>query len=130
MGDLQFKAFLKDVYTGWPKTPPGAPIYVFHASREAVNFIEELVGAGFLFKQQLIWVKNNIVLGRQGLPVAARAYFIRMERKGPGPITSLTTGTQRTVMEDKIDFNAMNKRELLNYIKELQNDNDYPSSII
>lgn len=129
MGDPQFKAFLKDAYTRMAESSkPGAPIYVFHASRESVNFIEELIGAGFLFKQQLIWVKNNIVLGRQdyqwqhepvlyGWKEGAAHYFINDR-------------TQRTVMEDKIDFNAMSKKELLNYIKEIQNDNDYPSSIV
>ena len=43
---------------------PGAPIYVFHADTEGVNFRSALVDAGFKFSQCLIWKKNSIVMGR------------------------------------------------------------------
>jgi DNA modification methylase len=43
----------------------GAPIYVFHADTEGVNFRSAFVDAGFKFSQCLIWKKNSIVMGRQ-----------------------------------------------------------------
>lgn len=43
----------------------GAPIYVFHADTEGVNFRKSLVDSGFKLSQCLIWKKNSIVMGRQ-----------------------------------------------------------------
>lgn len=42
---------------------PGSPIYVAHADTERVTFEQTLRAAGFLIRQNLIWVKNSIVLG-------------------------------------------------------------------
>ncbi|ANC31442.1 DNA modification methylase [Isoptericola dokdonensis] len=43
---------------------PGAPVYVAHADTERVTFETTLRAAGFLVRQNLIWVKNSLVLGR------------------------------------------------------------------
>ncbi len=43
----------------------GAPIYVFHADTEGVNFRSALVDAGYKLSQCLIWKKNSIVMSRQ-----------------------------------------------------------------
>ena len=42
---------------------PGAPVYVAHSDTRRVTFEETLRAAGFLIRQNLIWVKNTIVLG-------------------------------------------------------------------
>jgi len=42
----------------------GAPIYVFHADTEGVNFRSAFVNAGFKLSQCLIWKKNSLVMGR------------------------------------------------------------------
>ncbi|UXE04738.1 DNA methyltransferase [Arthrobacter phage Shambre1] len=42
---------------------PGAPVYVAHADTERVNFEGSLRGAGYLVRQNLVWVKNTMVLG-------------------------------------------------------------------
>lgn len=42
---------------------PGAPVYVAHADTERVTFENTLRAAGFLVRQNLIWVKNTMVLG-------------------------------------------------------------------
>lgn len=43
---------------------PGAPVYVAHADTERVNFEQAMKGAGLLVRQNLVWVKNSLVLGR------------------------------------------------------------------
>lgn len=43
---------------------PGAPCYIAHADTERMTFEGELLEAGFLVRQNLIWVKNTLVLGR------------------------------------------------------------------
>lgn len=129
MDDAAFKVFLLDAYSRMVENAkPGAAIYVFHASVEAANFIQQLVNAGFLYKQQLIWVKNNIVLGRQDYQWQHEPILYGWKEGGAHYF--INDRSQKTVIEDKIDFASMNKKELLAYIKDIQNDNEYPSSII
>lgn len=43
----------------------GAAYYVWYASSQAINFCRALNDAGMKVRQQLIWEKNQIVIGRQ-----------------------------------------------------------------
>lgn len=64
--DSNFFQFLLDFYVcNYAYMKNGAVIYVWHASSEIINFAKAMVDAGFLLKQQLIWIKNCIVMGRQ-----------------------------------------------------------------
>ena len=66
MSNDDFYNFLYDFYTAISTvTKKGGAIYVWHASSEIINFAKAMVDAGWLFKQQLIWVKNALVMGRQ-----------------------------------------------------------------
>jgi DNA modification methylase len=66
MGNDDFYKFLYDFYTALTTAvKKGGAIYVWHASSEIINFGKAMVDAGWLLKQQLIWVKNTMVMGRQ-----------------------------------------------------------------
>jgi site-specific DNA-methyltransferase (adenine-specific) len=66
MSGDDFYTFLYDFYTALSTaTKKGGAIYVWHASSEIINFAKAMVDAGWLLKQQLIWVKNSMVMGRQ-----------------------------------------------------------------
>src|SRR5690554_6618739 len=66
MGSDDFYNFLYDFYTAQSTVlKKGGVIYVWHASSEIINFAKAFVDAGFLLKQQLIWLKNQLVMGRQ-----------------------------------------------------------------
>jgi site-specific DNA-methyltransferase (adenine-specific) len=66
MGNDDFYKFLYDFYTALTTAvKKGGAIYVWHASLEVINFGKAMVDAGWLLKQQLIWVKNTMVMGRQ-----------------------------------------------------------------
>jgi site-specific DNA-methyltransferase (adenine-specific) len=66
MSNDDFYKFLYDFYTALTTAVrKGGAIYVWHASSEIINFAKAMVDAGWLLKQQLIWVKNSMVLGRQ-----------------------------------------------------------------
>lgn len=66
MDDSSFYSFLFDFYTATKNVMHnGCPIYVAHAPSEAYNFIGAFKKAGFDLKQNIIWVKNSFVLGRQ-----------------------------------------------------------------
>ncbi|OFS67551.1 DNA modification methylase [Trueperella sp. HMSC08H06] len=43
---------------------PGAPVYIAHPDAERILFEESMASAGMVFRQNLIWVKNHMVLGR------------------------------------------------------------------
>lgn len=61
-----FYQFLFDFYSEvYEHSVAGAPIYVFHAETEGVNFRKALTDVGYKFSQCLIWKKNSIVMGRQ-----------------------------------------------------------------
>lgn len=60
-----FPKFLYDVYTTISTAlKKGGAIYVWHASSETHNFIQQFINTGFLFKSYIIWNKNNSTFGR------------------------------------------------------------------
>ena len=60
-----FPKFLYDVYTTISTVlKKGGAIYVWHASTETHNFIQQFLNAGFLFKSYIVWNKNNSTFGR------------------------------------------------------------------
>jgi site-specific DNA-methyltransferase (adenine-specific) len=60
-----FPKFLYDVYsTIATALKKGSAIYVWHASLETHNFVQQFINAGFLFKSYIIWNKNNSTFGR------------------------------------------------------------------
>ena len=129
MDDQAFKAFLEAVYSNLAAaSKAGAGIYVFHASREAVNFINGLVSGGFLYKQQLIWVKNNIVIGRQDYQWKHEPILYGWKEGGAHYF--INERNHQTVIEDKVDLEAMSKKELLEFAKEMLNDYEHPTTII
>lgn len=66
MSNDNFYKFLYDFYSALTTAvKKGGAIYVWHASSEVINFGKAMVDAGWLLKQQLIWVKNSMVMGRQ-----------------------------------------------------------------
>ena len=55
MGDQEFRQFLTDAFTRANEAMvPGAPIYVFHAETEGINFREAFKAAGLKLSQSLI----------------------------------------------------------------------------
>ena len=121
MTDAKFRAFLTDAFSQAEKSmKAGAAFYVYYASREVVNFIESLRANGLQDKQQLIWVKSSLVLGRQyyqwrhepivyGWKEGSAHYFINCR--------SLTT-----VVEDEIDVEKLTKAQMKDMLQEMLSD--------
>jgi DNA modification methylase len=66
MSAESFYKFLLDFYkSSFEYLKNGSGVYIWHAPSEIINFAKSYVEAGFLLKQQLIWVKNQLVMGRQ-----------------------------------------------------------------
>ena len=107
----------------------GGAFYIWYASRTHMDFEQSLNNAGLEVREQLIWNKNSLVLGRQdyqwrhepclyGWKEGAAHYFINDR-------------TQDTViLEDDIDFSAMKKNDLVAYLEELRRKNRDQTSVI
>ena len=66
MSKEEFFAFLKKAFERVLESiKPGAAFYVWYASREHINFETALNEVGLQVREQLIWVKNTLVLSRQ-----------------------------------------------------------------
>lgn len=94
-----------------PYLKPGGAFYIWHAGTEGLNFKLAVQRVGWELKQILIWVKNNIVLGRQdyqwkhepclyGWKPGASHYFVARR--------DLITITE----DEALDLNALTKQEL------------------
>ena len=65
MDNYRFTQFLTDAFANMNEAlAPGAPFYIYYASRTAASFLQALESNGLSPRQQLIWVKNTFVLGR------------------------------------------------------------------
>ena len=108
--------------------PGAAAYYVFHADSETKAFRGALEEAGFKFSQCLIWVKSGFNLSRQdynwrhepclyGWKPGAAHYF-------------LEDYTQDTVLENDENLKALGKKELIAYIRDLQETLEKYSTVI
>jgi len=126
MDDMSFHNFLYDFYTQMLRVlkPTGA-YYIFHSDSEGLNFRSALVEAGGVVKQNLIWVKNALVLGRQDYQWKHEPCLYGW---GAGHYFTKDR-TQTTVFEDKADLDKLSKEELKEMVKELLEDK-IPTTII
>lgn len=66
MSESEFDAFLLRAFnTVYHALRPGASFYVFHSNNAANSFLNSMTAAGMMMRQNLVWVKNQLVLGRQ-----------------------------------------------------------------
>lgn len=64
--DSDFYKFLVDAFTAAKENmKQGAAFYIWYASAEAANFNNAANDAGLSVREELIWEKNNLVMGRQ-----------------------------------------------------------------
>ena len=128
MDDESFYFFLLAFYEQMIRVlKEGGAYYIFHSDSEGYNFRKALRDAGGIVKQNLIWVKNALVLGRQdyqwkhepclyGWKEGAGHYFI-------------DDRTQTTVFEDKADLDKLTKEELKEMIEDILADK-IPTTVI
>lgn len=65
MKNEEYREFLTATFTNaYEVMKKGAPFYVWHSTREHINFETALNNAGLKVRQQLIWNKSGFVLGR------------------------------------------------------------------
>ena len=115
MSSEDFERFMTDVYTNYYTVMrDGASLYVFYKELGEGVFITTMANAGLTFKQELIWVKNQIVLGGSKYQSMYEPFL--MACKGSSIKKWNGNRNQRSVIES-IDF--MSEAELKETIKDL-----------
>lgn len=122
MASEQFRDFLTKAFSCMNDSlKKGGAFYVWFASREHINFETALNNNGLEVRQELIWNKNSLILGRQdyqwkhepclyGWKDGDTHYFI-------------DDRTQTTVIEDKKpDIKKMKKEEMQALLEEIYSD--------
>lgn len=116
MGDSEFREFLdKAFYQVTNALKAGGAFYIWHADTEGLNFRAAALANGLTIKQNLIWVKNQFIMGRQdyqwqhepclyGWKDGASHYFTR-NRKQP------------TVLDDATPLDMLTKEELIELVQ-------------
>ena len=113
MSDKNFKAFLLAFYKAAYNTiKGGAGIYVFHSSRESVNFMAAMREAGFKYSQTLVWIKNHFVMGRQDYQWMHEPILYGW-KEADGGHYFINDRTNTTIREQAaLDFKKLTKDEL------------------
>lgn len=127
--DASFLQFLIDAFTAMSNSlKPGGAYYIWHADTNRYTFSKALLAVDMKERQNLIWIKSSLVMGRQdyqwihepvlyGWKPGAAHYFVE-------------DYTNTTVMEDLPKINQMTKDELKDYVKELRKQLDEGTTII
>lgn len=128
MSDEDFIVFLEKAFYNLSKSlKEGGAYYIWFASRNHIDFEEALNKNGLEVRQELIWVKNSLVMGRQdyqwkhepclyGWKDGAAHYFISSRR-------------ETTTIEDQLDFDNLKKDQAIELLKEIYSD-VVPTTII
>ena len=127
LNNEQFKQFLHGAFANLSASlKPGGAFYIWYASREHINFEQACIDNGLSVREQLIWVKNAMVLGRQD-------YQWRHEpclygwKEGDGHYF-IYDRTQTTVFEKPAEFDKMSKDDTVKLLKKIYSE--VPSTII
>lgn len=127
MDSFHYRQFLTDCFHAvHPYLKPGGAFYIWHADTERLNVQVAIEEAGWEVKENLIWVKNSFVIGRQdyhwqhepclyGWKKGASHYFI--------PNRSFTT-----ILEDEVSLERMSKSDLIALIQRYQEET--PTTIL
>ena len=124
--DMEAEAFFEFLRAAFARMTenlkPGGAFYVWHASRTASIFEAALSENSLEVRQQLIWVKNALVLGRQDYQWRHEPCWYGWKDGAAHWFTP--DRTQTTVQEDQADFAKMPKAELVALLEQIYHPDD------
>ena len=129
MDDESFYKFLFKFYeTAYAITKGGGVIYVFHSTKESVNFIEAMKDAGYKVSQTLVWDKDHFTLGRNDYQWQHEPILYGWKVEDGKPHYFIHDRTMSTIIDSTKDIDKMKKEELVEMLKAILEN--YPSDIV
>lgn len=127
LADDEFRAFLLAFYKqAFAVLKKGAPAYIFHSTKETVNFAQTMTEAGFKVAQTLVWLKNHFTLGRQDYQWIHEPILYGW-KEGTGHYF-IDDRTLSTALESQAEnLRKMNKAELVELVEKIL---DLPTTVI
>jgi len=121
MSDANFKAFLLDFYkAAHGIMKGGAALYVFHSSREMLNFMTALKDAGFKYAQTITWIKNHFTIGRQDYQWITEPVIYGWKQAEGCPHYFINDHTKSTAYEAaQLDFKKLSKAEAITLLEKV-----------
>lgn len=96
----------------------GSPIYVFHSESTSPVFRRAFDAAGWRYAQTLIWVKNQLVLGRQDYQWQHEPILYGWK---PGAAHRwYADAAETTIVDDGVDYRKLSKPDLVQLVHELR----------
>lgn len=114
LSDKDFYEFLYGFFsTAYGILKDGASVYVFHSTKESINFITAMKTAGFKLSQTLTWVKNHFTLGRSDYQYITEPILYGWKVAEGRPHYFIDDRTLSNVFEDaKVDIKKLTKDEM------------------
>lgn len=107
-----FRKFLTAAFSQMLRVlKPGGGFYIWHADSEGLNFRQALTAAGGTIRQNLIWAKNSLVLGRQDYQWKHEPCLYGWKDGASHYFTN--DRCQTTVFENRPDLDNMSRDQLL-----------------
>ena len=130
MESAKFRAFLIDAFKAANSVMVnGCPFYIWFASREHINFEGALNDVGLKVRQELIWNKNALILGRSHYQWKHEPCLYGW--KGDSCRYFIDDRTRTTVWSDgeEIEIDKMKKAEMQKLLHDIL-DNRTPTTVI
>ena len=116
MGDSEFREFLNKAFGQvYDALKEGGAFYIWHGDTEGLNFRAACKENGLILKENLIWVKNQFILGRQDYQWQHEPCLYGW-KEGAGHYFT-TNRKQSTVIDDSTPLDMMTKEELIELIQ-------------
>ena len=121
MTDEEFAEFIyRAIKQTYNNVKEGAAIYISHSESEIHNFHQATKLSGYKFKQNLVWIKNSIILGGSDYQKRYEPIIYAVK---PGAIRYFISdrGTD-SVIDQRIDYSKWTKDELIRALESYPSD--------
>lgn len=116
MSRESFLEFLSKAFTNiYDSLKPGGAFYIWYASRTGVEFETALRSCNLEVRQQLIWNKNSLVLGRQDYQWKHEPCLYGWKE---GTHTFINERDLTTVIDD-VDYTKLDKKHLIELLEKI-----------
>jgi len=127
LSEEEFYEFLCGFYGAtYGAMKEGAPIYVFHSTKETVNFIKAMTDSNLKYAQTLVWYKNHFTLGRQDYQWIHEPILYGW-KEGSGHYFINDRSLPTVFEDDRQNLSKLNKNELLELLQKILN---VPNTVI